>query len=148
MVERPEKTVLKAYVLLALLGALGVHRFYMKRPGAGLFMAVMTIVAVGSYVTGLIQEQSDLMYLGYFCGAVVVSIMIVDLVMIPGMIEELNNPSDDRRISLIAGNLDPSFQATMRHAGREEPGDGPRKSGLPEDYVRPWHKKKEDDPGV
>ena len=35
----------------------------------------------------------------------------------------------------------PSFQATLRHAGRDAPDDRPRKSALPEDYERPWHKK-------
>ena len=144
MVERPQKSVLKAYVLLFLLGVLGGHRYYMKRPGTGLGIAVLSIVSIGLLVVALGQEDSkSFLYGAYLCGALVLAALIADIIMIPGMIEELNNPGEERRISVIAGNLDPSFQATLRHAGREASNDKPRKSALPEDYVRPWHKKKE-----
>ena len=142
MVERTEKSVLRAYIYLALLGVLGVHRFYLKRPGSGLFIAVLTVTAVAGYSVGTLQDQRDMIYLSYFCIAIVAAILLTDLVMIPGIIEGMNDRGEDRRMSVIAGNLDPSFQATMRQAGSEHTEDRPRKSALPEDFERPWKTQK------
>lgn len=136
--EQPEKSLVKAYVLLVLFGCVGAHRFYLKRPGTGLMMALLTI-ACGALITyGTMQEDQEIVYTGYFVGALCVSVMIVDLMSIPTWVDTINGVEDETRMAVIAGNLDPSFQATMRHAGRDDDPDAPRRSAIPDDYDRPW----------
>ena len=136
--DGPEKSLVKAYVLLLLLGCVGAHRFYLKRPGTALAMIILTMACAGLIVFGTLQEDQELIYTGYFCGALCVSIMIVDLLSIPTWVDNLNGADDDTRMAVIAGNLDPSFQATLRQAGREDDPDAPRRSAIPDDYDRPW----------
>ena len=143
-VKRPQKSVLRAYAWLLPLGLFGAHRFYLKKPGKGLAFAFGTVAGSAAALYGYAQDHSDILYLGMFIGFFVIAAMLVDFIALPGMVEEFNNPGEDRRLAAIAGNLDPSFQATMRHVGRDEP-DQPRKSKLGDDYVRPWHKDRQDD---
>ena len=138
--ERPKKSVLRAYMWLILLGVVGAHRFYLKRSSTGLLYAMLSGIAVACFLVGTFGDQADILYASYFVGAFVIAGLLVDFVSIPGMIEDLNNPGEDRRLAVISGNLDPSFQATARSVGRDDP-DKPKKSALPDDYERPWQKK-------
>ncbi len=141
--ERPEKSLLKAYVFLVLLGFVGAHRFYLKRPGTGLFLCLLTIACIGAVIAGNVLEDQEIVYVGYIAGALCLSVMLVDLVTIPSMVDLLNGvDNDDTRMAVIAGNLDPSFQATLRQAGREEDLDAPRRSAIPDDFDRPWKREK------
>ena len=143
--DRPQKSVLRAYVYLFLLGYVGGHRFYMRRHGSAIMMIFFFVAGAGAAIFGWLQEDKEFLYGGALGLTVVGAMMLVDLVMIPQMIEGLNDPDgSDRRISMIGANLDPSFQATMRRAGREEEDDRPRKSALPEGYERPWKQKKDE----
>ena len=142
--QRPQKSVLRAYTYLFLLGYVGGHRFYMKKPGSALFMIFLFLAGAGLVAAGYALDETDYLYGGLACWALVASVMLVDLVMIPGMIEDLNDTGEDRKWAAMTGNLDPSFQATLRQAGRAEDLDAPRKSALPDDYKRPWKQGKSD----
>ena len=141
-VHRPQKSVLRAYMYLFLLGYVGAHCFYLKKPGMGLVSIMLFLIGAGLVATGFFTDRDDYIYGGFAAWAIVLTMMVADLVMIPGQIEELNDTGEDRRFAAMTGNLDPSFQATMRHAGLDDKADAPRKSALPDDMKRPWKQEK------
>ena len=76
-----KKSVLVAYLLWFFFGALGAHRFYLKRTGSGLIMLVIFIATAVFSVVGL----------GFF-GAIALAIWIlVDAFLIPGIARDYNN---------------------------------------------------------
>jgi len=142
-VERPRKSVLSAYLWLIALGVLGAHRFYLRRPGTGLAIALLFLAGPVLYLTGTDLDDKRLIFAALGAWALVISAVLADLAMIPGMVEAENGEAEDRRAAVISGDLDPSFQATLRRAGRTDEADAadaPRKSALPDDYERPWRR--------
>jgi len=138
-VSRPRKSLLKVYLLWLLLGGLGAHRFYLGRPGAGLMYALIGIGGAALYSTGVTEANERMQLVGIIAGGMVAAGLLVDLFMIPGMVERLNNPGREGGSFILPGaNLDPSFQATVKRAGLEERPERPRKSRIPEGYVMPW----------
>ena len=107
--ERPQKSVLRAYAYLFLLGYVGGHRFYIRKPGSAIFMIFMFLLGIALVVAGHLQTEPDYTYAGYAAWGVVLAIMLVDLVMMTGMIEDLNDTGEDRKWAALTGNLDPSF---------------------------------------
>ena len=76
-VNNDGKSMLVAYLLLIFLGGLGVHRFYLGRSGSGAIMLVMCILG---WLTLVI-------YVGMFLLIAVAIWAIVDLFLIPGIVE-------------------------------------------------------------
>lgn len=132
-----------AYGLLLTLGYVGAHRFYLGRPASGILITAITALSLALLWAGYTKDAEKSLYAGAILGAGVVSFMLVDLFMIPGIIEAREKREKEVKVSPMMGNLDPSFQATMRAAreGREDDQNAPRRSALPEDFERPWHRR-------
>ena len=75
------KSILVAYVLLALLGPLAAHRFYLGATGTGIVMLILTI---GSALLSIIG-------VGLVGLLLVLTWMLVDAVLLPGMLRDYND---------------------------------------------------------
>ena len=75
------KSIFLSYVLWFFLGGLGLHRFYLQRTGSAVILILLTIFSVAT----------ALAYIG-LVGLVIVGIwLLVDLFLIPGMVNSWNN---------------------------------------------------------
>lgn len=79
-VQKRGKNIVVAYLLAIILGSLGIHRFYLGRTGSA---AAMLVIGILGYVTLLI-------FIGVFLLAITGIWTLVDLFLIPGIINELN----------------------------------------------------------
>lgn len=80
-VQKNGKNILIAYILLIFLGVLGIHRFYLNRPGTAIAQLVLTVVG---WLTVFIV-------IGFLPLLVVAVWIFVDLFLVPGMVAEFNN---------------------------------------------------------
>ena len=51
MAQMNMKTRSTAYILLLLLGLIGIHRFYLNRTGSAIAMLILTITGIGLIIT-------------------------------------------------------------------------------------------------
>ena len=151
--------LLIAYLFWAVLGTLGLHRFYLGRGGSGAMMLLLTLVGTGTLIwiavsLGDLSAMSE----GEFADrmqqspwflptaalfAIVALWWLSDAILIAIMIlsdaeKKADAAADESRFIATTANLDPSFQATRAAAGLEPSSD--RRSGLPEGYVLPWRR--------
>jgi hypothetical protein len=84
-VANEKKSVGLAYLLWFLLGALGIHNFYLGKILLGLFELLGGIVAIGFLVSGTLAggAAGGLAFLGVLCLVVWGAAYIVDLFLIP-----------------------------------------------------------------
>jgi len=80
-VERPRKSVLSAYLWLIALGVLGAHRFYLRRPGTGLAIALLFLAGPVLYLTGTDLDDKRLIFAALGAWALVISAVLADLAM-------------------------------------------------------------------
>lgn len=79
--EANKKSALIAYILWFFLGALGIHRFYLKRNASALIILGLTILsAILSFVV-----------IGPVVFLIVAIWLFVDIFLIPGMTRDYNN---------------------------------------------------------
>lgn len=78
--DAAKKSAVVAYLLWFFLGWLGAHRFYLRRYLSGLIM--FALWAVGTLLT--------VVFVGYIVLAVPVFVWLVDLFLIPGMVQRFN----------------------------------------------------------
>lgn len=71
----PSRSIGVAYVLLFLLGQLGVHRFYTGRTGTGIFQLLL----------GLIGWATAWLFIGYILLIPLWIWLLVDIFLVPGM---------------------------------------------------------------
>ena len=84
--EANKKSPLIAYILWFFLGALGVHRFYLKRNMSALIILALTIL---SFILSFVG-------IGPLVFIVVAIWLFVDIFLIPGMARAYNNTLIDR----------------------------------------------------
>jgi len=138
-VDRPRKSLLTAYLLWLLLGFIGGHRFYLGRPSSAIAFIICCAGGAALYYSGVTAQSQMRQITGILGGGLVLAGLIVDLFMIPGMVERINNPRQAGDSFILPGaSLDPSFQTTQRRAGLDDRPDRPRKQRIPEGYVMPW----------
>ena len=132
------KELLVAYGLM-FLGPTGVYRMYLRLWGTGLLMLGGTVTGIAVFVQGLESGLPIRIMMYSLPLAAMWTWWVLDLFWLPGMVRKANGEDERERsfVSLGVVNMDPSFSATRKAAGQDEP-DGPQKSSLPEDYVRPW----------
>ena len=137
------KEMLVAYGLM-FLGPLGIHRMYLGLWGTALLMLGGTVIGMAVFLQGLSSELPIRIMMNSVPLVAMWTWWVLDLFWLPGMVRKANGEDDRAKsfVSLGAVNMDPSFSATRRAAGQDDP-DGPQKSSLPDDYVRPWQKKAE-----
>ena len=90
-IQRRGKSTLVAYLLLIFLGTLGIHRFYLGRTGTAVTQLVLTIIG---WLTAIIL-------IGFALLAVVWVWVIVDLFLVPGIIEAENDKLEKDVISTL-----------------------------------------------
>ena len=78
--EANKKSVAVAYILWLFLGMLGVHRFYAGASGSGAAICVLTILGAVLSVVGI----------GVFILIVPAFWVVIDLFLIPGMVQDYN----------------------------------------------------------
>ncbi len=81
VVVKTEKSMGVAYVLLILLGQLGIHRFYLGKVGTG----------VAQLLLGIVGSATVWLVIGFIPLGVLWLWMIIDLFLIPGMVREANS---------------------------------------------------------
>jgi TM2 domain-containing membrane protein YozV len=79
-VVRLEKSMLVAYLLLIFLGQLGVHRFYLNRPGTAIAQAIL----------GIVGWMTSWLGVGYILLGILGIWLFVDLFLTAGMVREAN----------------------------------------------------------
>ncbi|WP_094096349.1 NINE protein [Paenibacillus physcomitrellae] len=104
--ERQEKSLALAYLML-LGGHLGVHRFYLKKTGTAvvqliLFLAALLLYFLFAVLQGIYPEDefSGLLplLLSVLCGIILTVWIIIDLFLIPRMIREWNDRTEQELI--------------------------------------------------
>ena len=86
--EANKKSAVIAYVLWFFLGALGAHRFYLKRNLTALAILALTILSAVLSAVGV----------GFLLFTVVGVWLIVDIFLIPGMTSSYNNGLIDKSV--------------------------------------------------
>lgn len=80
-ISNDAKSPLLAYLLWIFLGGLGIHRFYLGKSGSGLAMLALAIIGAVTLPIGV----------GLFLLAALGIWMLVDLFLIPGMVNQQRN---------------------------------------------------------
>ncbi|WP_083411150.1 TM2 domain-containing protein [Arthrobacter sp. UCD-GKA] len=70
-----------AYVLWFFLGQLGIHKFYLNQTGMGVLYLVL----------GVVGWATTFLFVGFLILGVLWLLMIVDLFLIPGRVNQLNS---------------------------------------------------------
>ncbi|MEM1160303.1 MAG: TM2 domain-containing protein [Pseudomonadota bacterium] len=139
--QQGEKSTLTAYLMWLFLGAFSAHRFYLGRSMAGLMLLIAFLAGAAITIYAGFQPIGNSLYAGLALLAIAAAAWVVDLILIPGMVETHNDrlSGEDRKFAAQHGALEPGHQATARAAGLslDDP-DRPRKSAIPADYVLPW----------
>jgi TM2 domain-containing membrane protein YozV len=78
--DAQKRAVLWAYVLLAIGGLLGAHRFYLRRWGTGLLMLAITLVSL----------PMALLAFGWAGLFVTILWVLLDALRLPGMVQRTN----------------------------------------------------------
>lgn len=79
-VQKRGKNIVVAYILAIILGSLGIHRFYLGKTGSAVAMLVLGILGYLTFV----------LVIGIFLLAITGIWTLVDLFLIPGLINESN----------------------------------------------------------
>lgn len=80
-IQAKGKNTLVAYVLWFFLGSIGVHRFYLGETTTGVIMLVLNILGWLTFIIGI----------GFLFWAAVGIWVIVDIFLIPGMVQKDHN---------------------------------------------------------
>lgn len=141
--KQEEKSLITAYVF-SVFGLLGAHRMYLGLWMTAVFMLIGLLIGVVLLVMGL--GSNDPIRISMYSLPLVAMITwwVIDLFLLPGMVDRVNETEEDRKpfVSVAAVNLDPSHSATMRASGASP--EMQKRNALPEDYVRPWQKEREE----
>lgn len=81
-----QKTNVTAYVLAILLGTVGAHRFYLRKPGTAWAMLLITLAGLPFRL----DNHPGSALIGYGSLLVICIWVIVDLVFIPETVREIN----------------------------------------------------------
>ncbi|WP_312528428.1 TM2 domain-containing protein [Paracoccus sp. (in: a-proteobacteria)] len=88
-ISNDAKSPLLAYLLWIFVGGLGIHRFYLGKTGTGITMLVLAILGAVTLPIGI----------GLILLAALGIWMLVDLFLIPGMVNEQRNQLRDKLTS-------------------------------------------------
>ncbi|WP_121616633.1 TM2 domain-containing protein [Virgibacillus halodenitrificans] len=90
-VSRKGKNMLLSYVLLIFLGTLGIHRFYLGKTGSAITQLVLTILG----------WMTAIFLVGFLLIAVVGIWLLIDLFLVPGMVESSNKELEEQVIASL-----------------------------------------------
>lgn len=93
-VNRKGKSMLLGYILLIFLGSLGIHRFYLDKTGSAVAILILTILG---WLTAVLL-------VGFIFLAIVGVWLLVDLFLIPGMVESQNSRLEQEVINNLGTN--------------------------------------------
>lgn len=88
------KSPVVAYLLLIFLGGFGAHRFYLGQTGTATTMLVLTILGLMTFV--IVVSMFMLAAVGIWC--------IVDIFLIPGMIQQDKDAIRQREMNTLMLN--------------------------------------------
>ncbi|GAB4073724.1 hypothetical protein GCM10028778_12270 [Barrientosiimonas marina] len=89
--QRKGKSMLLSYVLLIFLGSLGIHRFYLGKKGSAIAQLCLT---VGGWLTAIL-------IIGIVALIVVGVWLIVDLFLVPAIVEHQNSLIEDEIVATL-----------------------------------------------
>ncbi|MDO5643583.1 MAG: TM2 domain-containing protein, partial [Paracoccus sp. (in: a-proteobacteria)] len=90
-ISNDAKSPVVAYLLLVFLGWFGAHRFYLGQTGTAITMLILTILGALTFV----------MIIGIFMLAAVGIWCVIDIFLIPGMIQKDKDTIRNRQITML-----------------------------------------------
>ncbi|MGH6891918.1 MAG: TM2 domain-containing protein [Dongiaceae bacterium] len=100
-VERARKSGLVAYLLWTFLGSLGVHNFYLGRPGLGALQMAGTVFVWCTYVS-----DDPWPLVGFIAGIPLGISLLVDMFLIPSRVVACSDRLRARLADSLADNMD------------------------------------------
>jgi hypothetical protein len=107
-----KKSTALAYVLWFFLGGLGIHKFYIGKPGMGIFYLLLLAGLTAGTITGIARGMESAMIIAGSCGLLLGILLLIDLFTIPRQIKRTYAQAERQRLGKIESTTKDSSAIT------------------------------------